>query len=203
MPRPFTSDLARIQPAIKRCPCDPYPAYQRRPPARTPKTGLFGDVSRGAWLLPRPAGSHEAQALVPGAQRGLLVGAEPPLQHGAVDRSKVNAVLEVTVRVEISQARMIAVQAALHARSDDEHWRRGPVIRPQAGILVDPSPELRERHHEDAVGFSLVGDVPQKRVNGVRKAAKEPAVSSRLGRVRVEAPEGDVVDPRSEIAGHE
>ena len=83
------------------------------------------------------------------AEHGRVVGLQPGAQHRRVHLSEVDRGNEVAVVVEAREARLRAVQPALHVVADDDDRRGGAVVGAHVAVLLRPAAELGERHQHD------------------------------------------------------
>ena len=144
---------------------------------------------------------EHAERIEAALQHGLgVVAAEPLLDRRGVDAPEVRRHLHVAV-VEIGEARMLAVEAALDALADDEHRRRGAVIGAEAAVLFDAASELGEDHDGDFVRPADALEVLDESAHGVGGVHQQPAMEIGLLHVRVErvALIGDVVEARRHL----
>ena len=144
----------------------------------------------------------EPEVFVAGAEDGLAVGAEPAVNQGGVDGAEVGGEAQVA-RVQVGQAGVLAVEAALDRLADDEHLGGGAVVGAAARVLVDAPPELGEADRDHLVGLAHLVQVALEGGEAVRKLGQELDVTPGLVGVRVEraAAEGDVEDARAEVGG--
>src|SRR5690242_17683886 len=80
----------------------------------------------------------------------LEVAVEDLLVHGA----EVDRVAHVPAGVELREAGLVAVDAALHRIADEEHRRGGAVVGAGARVLARTASELGPRRYEDAVAHA-------------------------------------------------
>ena len=151
----------------------------------------FSQIFRGSSDL------EERERGEPGADDRLRRAAEPVGQEGGVDPAEVGVVLQVAV-VEVVEARVVADEAGLGDRSDDEQRRGGAVVGPVRGVLRDPAAELAEGQQRDAVGLAGGGQVVVERGDRIGELGQERRVGAELVGVGVEAVERGVEDPGAE-----
>src|SRR5687768_17181293 len=94
---------------------------------------------------------------------------------------------------------MIADDAPLHGRTDNEEVRPGTMVGPLAAVLVYAPAEFRVRQKDDARSVLRLLKDAEELLNRPGQLREQLAVRCLLIAVRVEPVERDIVQPRAEI----
>ena len=89
--------------------------------------------------------------------------AEPLIKHGRVNLTEVGVKFYVAV-LEIVQAGVLADQTGLHSVAGEEGWSGGSVVGSLAGVFLQSSSELAERHGQNAISMTVLVHVTDEGV---------------------------------------
>src|SRR5260221_3931482 len=104
-------------------------------------------------------GPDERKAFERLAEDVLAVDTEVRREDLLIHRAEVHAVGHVLRRVELRQARALAVEAALHRVADEDDLGRGALVGPAARRLLPPAAAIPPRRDHDPVGHAVGGEV--------------------------------------------
>ena len=172
------------------------------PPSRPrPETRKSPRVwKRGGFSVCREGGYTKAEVRELVAEDGLGVGAEPLVEQGGVDGAVVGVEAQVAV-VQVGQAGVVAVDAALDARAGYEHDAGRAVVGALRAVLLAAPPKFREGHHRDVLRLAVHFQVGDEGGHGLGQQAHQVGVLARLVGVGVEATHAQVVDPAAHPTG--
>src|SRR2546427_2885826 len=120
------------------------------------------------------------------------IGAKMSAENFLIHRTEVDRVLQVAGVVQRGQARLLAVQSALHRVADQEQRRGRAMVGATACVFLRPPAELGPRGDENLVRHVVRGQVRVEGGNGRVEVAHQVVVPVELGVVRVETAKRDV-----------
>src|SRR5438105_14291061 len=134
---------------------------------------------------------HDGDRVEAACQNWCRIGADNILEDARVNRPKISIEFEIAVIVQIAQAGIRAVQAALNRITDDEHWLSRAVVGAVRAVLLDPPAELREGHDGYVVLTLQIAQILHERIDRIAQLAEQFVLISLLVGMGVEAAHAD------------